>query len=270
MPSSPYGIVPTPAAEAIIREAVRRMMLQLNPLTQSVAGSSANVANTLVKRDGSGNFAAGTITATLTGNVTGNVTGNLTGNVTGNVTGNLTGNVTGNCSGTSGSTTGNAATATKLATARNINGVAFDGTAAITITAATPQVLTAGTYLTSTGTFDGSTARTFAVDATSASTASKVVARDASGDFAGRYTGAIRKQILSSSDGVTVFATIGDTGASSLDIWCASAIPIRFLNAAFTTTNMSITDGGTVTINTLAGVGTRAVKADASGVLSAP
>jgi len=52
----------------------------------------------------------------------------FTGNLTGNVTGNLTGNVTGNVSGTSTSTTGNAATATKLATARNINGVAFDGT----------------------------------------------------------------------------------------------------------------------------------------------
>jgi len=45
------------------------------------ASSSANTANTLVLRDGSGNFAAGTITATLTGNVTGNVTGNLNGTV---------------------------------------------------------------------------------------------------------------------------------------------------------------------------------------------
>jgi len=52
------------------------------------------------------------------------------------VTGNLTGNVTGNVSGSSGSTTGNAATATKLATARAINGTNFDGTAAITVTAA--------------------------------------------------------------------------------------------------------------------------------------
>jgi len=34
--------------------------------------------------------------------------------------------------------TGNAASATKLATARNINGVAFDGTANISITAAVP------------------------------------------------------------------------------------------------------------------------------------
>jgi len=40
--------------------------------------------------------------------------------------------VNGNCTGSSGSCTGNAATATKLATARNINGTAFDGSAAIT------------------------------------------------------------------------------------------------------------------------------------------
>jgi len=45
--------------------------------------------------------------------------------------GNLTGNVTGNVSGTSGSTTGNAATATKLANARTIGGVSFDGSANI-------------------------------------------------------------------------------------------------------------------------------------------
>jgi hypothetical protein len=47
--------------------------------------TSANTANTVVKRDGSGNFAAGTVTAALTGNVTGNLTGNVTGNVTGTV-----------------------------------------------------------------------------------------------------------------------------------------------------------------------------------------
>lgn len=45
------------------------------------------------------------------------------------------------------------------------------------------NALTAGTYLTSGGTFDGSVARTFTVDATSANTASKVVARDGSGNF---------------------------------------------------------------------------------------
>jgi hypothetical protein len=70
--------------------------------------ATTNTANKVVKRDGSGNFAAGTITANLTGNV----------------------------SGSSGSTTGNAATATALQTARNINGVSFNGTADITVAAA--------------------------------------------------------------------------------------------------------------------------------------
>ena len=54
------------------------------------------------------------------------------------------------------------------------------------------NALTAGTYLTSAGTYDGSAARTFAVDATSTNTASKVVARDASGNFAaGTITAAL-------------------------------------------------------------------------------
>ena len=39
--------------------------------------TSANTVNTVVKRDGSGNFAAGTITATFVGNLTGNVTGTV-------------------------------------------------------------------------------------------------------------------------------------------------------------------------------------------------
>lgn len=43
--------------------------------------TSANTANTVVKRDASGNFSAGTITATFSGNLTGNVTGDVTGTV---------------------------------------------------------------------------------------------------------------------------------------------------------------------------------------------
>ena len=45
----------------------------------------------------------------------------------------VTGNVTGNASGSSGSCTGNAATATKLASARTIAGVSFDGSANISL-----------------------------------------------------------------------------------------------------------------------------------------
>jgi hypothetical protein len=59
-------------------------------------------------------------------------------------------------------TTGSAAT---LTTARNINGVSFDGSAAITITANTTNALTIGTGLSGTS-FNGSGAVTVAIDTT--------------------------------------------------------------------------------------------------------
>ena len=63
----------------------------------ATTATSANTASAIVARDASGNFTAGTITAALTGN---------------------------------------ASTATTLQTARNINGVSFNGSADITVTAA--------------------------------------------------------------------------------------------------------------------------------------
>ena len=50
-----------------------------NPTIASNA-TNANTVSTIVARDASGNFSAGTITAALTGDVTGNVTGNVSGN----------------------------------------------------------------------------------------------------------------------------------------------------------------------------------------------
>lgn len=82
----------------------------------------------------------------------------------------------------SASLNGNAATSTKFITARTINGVSFDGTENISVTANTTNTLTRGSYLTGSN-FNGSTATTWAVDATSANTAGKVVARDGSGNF---------------------------------------------------------------------------------------
>lgn len=112
----------------------------------ALAIDNIQVANnsTVVVRDSVGNFSANTITANLAGN---------------------------------------SATTTKFLTARTINGVSFDGTANITLTANTTQTLTRGTYLTGSN-FNGGTATTWAVDATNLATASKVVARDASGNFA--------------------------------------------------------------------------------------
>lgn len=94
--------------------------------------TNANTASTIVARDASGNFSAGTITAALSGNAT-------------------------------TATTASATTAT----------------------------LTRGSYLTGSN-FNGSSATTWAVDAATANTASKIVARDASGNFsAGTITAAL-------------------------------------------------------------------------------
>lgn len=109
----------------------------------SVHGATSNnTASMIVRRDGSGNFSAGTITATLSGNsttstnatnhiadTTGGVHGATSSNTAsmivrrdangnfsaGTITASLTGNVTGNVTGSSGSCTGNAATATSVA-----------------------------------------------------------------------------------------------------------------------------------------------------------
>jgi len=88
--------------------------------------TSVNTNGAIVARDGSGNFSAGTITAALSGN---------------------------------------ASTATTLQTARTINGVSFNGSANITITAASPQALTIGTGLSGTS-YNGSSAVTIAIDST--------------------------------------------------------------------------------------------------------
>jgi hypothetical protein len=51
-------------------------------VTSSIAYATANTASTVVERDGSGNFAAGTITANLTGIASGNVTPTTLDNAT--------------------------------------------------------------------------------------------------------------------------------------------------------------------------------------------
>jgi len=101
----------------------------------------------IVSRDASGNFSAGTITATFTGNVTGNtngvhtgaVTGNVTGNtngvhtgaVTGNVTGNLTGDVTGNTTGNHNGAVGNATPSSGAFTTLSAAGILSAGAATV-------------------------------------------------------------------------------------------------------------------------------------------
>lgn len=96
-------------------------------ITWSVNASPNNIIGSVVARDSVGNFFANTITADLIGDVTGNVTA-INGTSTFDViqANSFIGNVV----------SGNAFSSTKLETARNINGVAFDGTSNITIACA--------------------------------------------------------------------------------------------------------------------------------------
>jgi hypothetical protein len=92
-------------------------------------------------------------------------------------------------------------------TAIAINGAAVSGNIAGSA-GSVANALTAGTYLTSGGTYNGSAARTFAVDATDANTASKVVARDASGNFsAGTITAALNGNATTATTATTASAT---------------------------------------------------------------
>jgi hypothetical protein len=78
---------------------------------------------------------------------------------------------------------GRSTQADSLTTPRTINGVAFDGTANITIGNA--GELTAGTGLSGTP-YSGTVPQTWTVDSTTTNTPNKVVARDSLGDFAAR------------------------------------------------------------------------------------
>lgn len=89
----------TAAGLGVAVPAGRQLFLMTDGVDFRVLGviaDSANTPNTVVERDGSGDFAAGTITADLIGDVTGNLTGDVLGDVTGNLTGDVTGNVSGN------------------------------------------------------------------------------------------------------------------------------------------------------------------------------
>ena len=173
--------------------------------TFAVDATSANTVSKVVARDSSGNFSAGTITATLSGAATSATTAtNLAGGAANQI-----------AYQTSSGTTNFAVAPTVSSTYLFWNGSAFAWGA---VTSGTVTSITAGTYLTG-GTI--TTSGTIAVDATSANTASKVVARDASGNFsAGTITASLSGNattastagsITSQANSATITATSNNT-----------------------------------------------------------
>jgi hypothetical protein len=177
--------------------------------TFAVDATDANTASKVVARDASGNFSAGTITAALSGNATSatNVAGGAANRIVFN--------------------TGSGATSFVVAPTASGQVLSWNGSAFAYVAGTISGValgsnlnsLTAGTYLTGTA-YNGSGAQTWTVDATSANTVSKVVARDASGNFsAGTITAALSGNATTATTAGNVTGTVaianGGTGATT-------------------------------------------------------
>jgi hypothetical protein len=157
--------------------------------TQGARADGAATVNGVIKSDGAGVFSAavpGTDFASATQGAKADALGNVNGLIKSNGASTFEAAVAGaDYVVPSGSITGNAATATKLAAARNINGTPFDGSANITVTANTTNALAVGTGLSlSAGTsFNGSAALTITNSGVTSitGTTNQVVASAASG-----------------------------------------------------------------------------------------
>ena len=200
-----------------------------------VSGISANLSNNSITATTFVGSLSGTATsATTAGTVTTNAQPNIT-SVSTSFTG-LTlaanGNIT--LSGASSQITGanlvsagffsgngssitainaNSITSGTLAQARlansslTVNGTAISLGGSGTITANTTQTLSNGTYITG-DSFNGGTARTWAVDATTTNTANKVVARDANGSFSANIITATLSGAATSATSATNAAAV--------------------------------------------------------------
>ena len=254
-------------------------------VTATVDATSANTASKVVARDSSGNFSAGTITATLSGAATSSTTAtNLAGGAANQIPYQT-------ASGTTAFMTAASGTNYVL----NYNGSAFtwvSGTISGVALGSNLNALSFGTYLTAGGSsYNGTSAVTISTNATSANTASTIVARDASGNFtAGTITAALSgnattatsatsasnstttsqtnfsnltigsSQVLYAGNYNSYAPTLGGTGASgtwgiSISGNAATATSATSATSATTATTATNLSGGTVAATTITATG---------------
>lgn len=145
----------------------------------------------------------------------------------------------------SGALSGNATTATTLQTARTINGVSFNGSANITVTAANPQALTIGTGLSGTS-YDGSSAVTVAIDSSVVTlTGTQTLTNKTVTNlvFDGRYT----EEVFTITDGASVDLNPAN---GTIQLWTlgASRTPTATSFGAGQSMTLMINDGAAYTI----------------------
>jgi hypothetical protein len=134
---------------------------------------------------------------------------NRTISLDGNLTVSAAATISGTNTGDQTNITGNAGTATKLETARAINGVNFDGSAAITITANTGTSLTfndGGAGAASGTTFNGGTARTISYNTIGAPATDGT---NATGTWGIDISGQVVKTVAAGSDANWLYGTVG-------------------------------------------------------------
>lgn len=204
--------------------------------TDITDAASTSTASVLVLRDASQNFSANTITASLSGNAT---------------------------------------TATTLQTARTINGVSFNGSSNITITAANPNALTIGTGLSGTS-YDGSAGVTIAIDSTVATlTGSQTLSNKtiSSGILTGTLTanGAVGTagQVLTSNGSGVYWSTVtggGGGGATNLTLSSNSSTVSIFSDTGTDVTILAAnsTTAGVLTADTQTIAGSKTFTSNAS------
>ena len=136
-------------------------------------------------------------------------------------------NLNGNATGSSGSCTGNAATATKLQTARSINGTNFDGSAAIT-------------------TAKWGTARNVTIKDSTSANAGTAVSVDGSGNVILLLPGTIKANITGNVTGSSGSCT--GNAATATKLATARTINIQDSSATNTGTGASFDGSGNATI----------------------
>ena len=192
--------------------------------------TALNTVSAIVARDGSGNFAAGTVTAALSGNST-TATALATGRTIG-----MTGDVVWTSASFDGSD--------------NVTGTATIQANSVALgtdtTANYVESVANGTYLTGGGAASEGAALTLDVDATNLNTASKVVARDASGNFAaGTITAALTGNASTATTLQTARTINGVPFNGSADITVADSTKAPIASPTFTGTVSSPTFNAT-------------------------